>query len=638
MDHNLSQQPRFAQVGLDESFITTMRAYEDLESQEPIYRADSRERDRWLDEFSRREPHLSGVLNSVTAIDKNRGWRVVGGRNQVLRITKMLHNFQSAPGLHGWRPSLAASSKSFWSSNIGSLVEIGREGEGGPTRALYTVDPTRCILTGDVDYPLKYYPTKSGKIQKWKGEDFFRVCSLPSYREEFNGLGFCAVDRAVELAKIMIAIFRHDEEKLLARAPRGLLLISGVQKKQWEDAMAARDAELDSNYVKYYGALTVLASASQSVDAKLVALSELPVSFNLKEWMDMLMYGYSLCFGYDASEFWPVQYGALGRGNEVQIQHEKATGKGRLDFVLGFQEQLQNFLPDSIDFLFDQRDEQGDLLNASVHKAWADAVNTMDGKISTDEARVLLAEYGLIPSTWAPTDIIHSTDLEDDANEVESPDSNVEDEKTNPDAASPLAESVGYKKYLKLMSDQKTQKLKLMRDKFLERHNVIRAAEKFPDEAIVEYKFPEEIIVELWESGKALLHPKFWIGMTKKEVEKMLEEERIILESNITVHIPDQPTPIINITIPEQKAPIVNIAPAQINVNLPTQKQEIPIVHVNPTIKQEQPQIIFSPQITVPEPVVNITNEIIMPEKTGEIIEVVRDREGNITKMIKKEG
>ena len=523
-----SKQERFASTDeagdYSDVFWSLMKFYEDLEEKVPAYQSDSRNRDKFLYDYAFKEPHLAGVLNSVTAIDKNRGWRVVGGKTQVNRTTEMLHNFEVAPGLIGWRPALAAASSSFWSTNMGSIVELGTEGKNGPVRALYHVDPTRCYLTGNYKTPLRYSPSK-GKVQNWKDTDFFRVASLPSIREDYRGLGNCAIDRALQLGQLMRAVYRHDEERLGARAPRGLMLLSGINRKQWDDAMEARDAELDQNMMQYFGSVAVLASASASVDAKMIALSELPTSFNLKEGTDMILYGYALCFGYDASEFYPVQYGALGRGNEVALQHEKATGKGRLDFVLGFQEQLQNFLPDSVTFTFDQRDEEGDLLHAKVEQAWVDVAKTMytatvNGQpmITVEEARVLLADYGIIPSSWSEAEYVHGTDLEDvdEQPEVESPDSSSEGQspepseepsEDNPVAASPTANAkIQYMKY-------KTLKNKVMREKLLEDPAMWKAAEKYPREPIVQYSFPANTITILWESGEDLLKPRVWGGM-----------------------------------------------------------------------------------------------------------------------------
>ena len=97
-----------------------------------------------------------------------------------------------------------------------------------------------------------------------------RVASLPSTDESLNGLGYCAVMRCVELTKIIMAIYQHHEETLGAKAPRGLLLLSGIGDKQWKTAMKAREANSEELGYQYFNAVAVLASMSANVDAKLV--------------------------------------------------------------------------------------------------------------------------------------------------------------------------------------------------------------------------------------------------------------------------------------------------------------------------------------------------------------------------------
>jgi len=292
--------------------------------------------------------------------------------------------------------------------------------------------------------------------------------------------------------------------------------------------MAARDEKLNAAEDKYFGAVAVLASASATVDAKMIALSELPQNFDLKIWMDMLMYGYALCFGYDASEFWPVQYGALGRGNETQIQHEKATGKGRLDCVLGFQEQLENFLPDSIDFEFDQRDEQGDLIHASVHQAWSTVAETLykkAGLVTYEEGRIILAQFGIIPDEWTDskymdsTDQVDISDSEDSGEEGQSPDEPADGNgaEDNPVAASPTAN---------IRPTYNTTALNHLKEKLKESESVRNAASKFPGDEIVQYSYPGNHIITLWDRGdevykKSLYHIGTPTPLPKDFLERM---------------------------------------------------------------------------------------------------------------------
>lgn len=375
-----SKQPRFGAKPDEGTFFNSVMRWVDYaKDTEPEYKGDSRTRDKWLSSFWRREPHLAGVISSVNSIDANRGWHLTGGRNQVLRFLPV---FRQANDGAGWRRYISLQSSSYYTTDIGSITETGRDGKGGPLRALYHVDPTKCYMTGNRKTPLKYDNSKD----EWTDDDFFRLVSMERIEEAYNGVGLCAVSRVLDLSKIMLAIYNHELESLGARAPRGLLLLQNIGQNQWVEAMKTRDAQLDSDMRKYYQAVAVIAQEGvDSIDAKLVALSQLPENFNIEVFTNLLLYSYALCIGYDPQEFWPVSQGTMGRGRETDIQHRKGTGKGGLNFMLAFQDQMLDQLPDTLSFEFEQRDQQGELQNAELAQAWANVVATLyGGGASTD--------------------------------------------------------------------------------------------------------------------------------------------------------------------------------------------------------------------------------------------------------------
>lgn len=420
-----SKQPRLQkQRPSDTNFFASVLKWVEASSmQEPEYKVDSRDRDKWLSSFWQEEPHWAGVISQVNMIDANRGWTLTGGRNQVLRYIPVLRDADDGSG---WRQYASQQSAAFYTTDIGSLTEIGRDGPDGPMRAIYHLDPTRCYLTGNRNRPLKFDENR----EAWEPQDFFRLTSMKSILQKYNGLGFCATSRILDMAKIMLAVYNHELEMLGSRAPKGLMLLQNISQGQWEEAMKVRDARMDSDMRKYYNAVAVIAQEGiDSIDAKLVALSQLPDGFNLEMFTNLLMYAYALCIGYDPIEFWPVQAGQLGRGRETDIQHRKGTGKGGLNFMLAMQEALQNELPETIHFEFEQRDQEGVLLDMKVAQAAADVVMTLRGKqrsttpgpddqdgngtttldgsnsvISIDEARTLLAMWNVIPGEWIRTE------------------------------------------------------------------------------------------------------------------------------------------------------------------------------------------------------------------------------------------
>jgi hypothetical protein len=413
-----SKQPRFSNNSSNlwlnsiASFIRSM----DLE---PPDTSDPRLLDLWYRAFAFRESHLTGVLNSVIAIDKNRGWTLTGGRNQVNKYTSILHQCDNGAG---WREFIAWQAQSYYTTRAGYIAEVGMESDAdnAPLRALWSVDPCRIRLTGNVDYPLRYFP-RNGSVQDWLPRDYLRGASMGSTDESQFGYGFPAVARCIDLARIMVAVYQHDNEQLGARAPRGLLLLNGISQGQWDDAMKARGESLDGLEREYFGGVAVLASSGvDEVTANLVALSTLPRDFDTEKFTALMMYGFALSFGYDPREFWPVSSGTLGTATETDTQHRKATSKGDNDFSLSFQEQLQGRLPATLQFEFNQRDVEGEQSDAALQLAQAQVITEINkwsiagqNVLTAEQIMQLAAEAGVIPEEWTPVEEdITSTDTD----------------------------------------------------------------------------------------------------------------------------------------------------------------------------------------------------------------------------------
>ena len=455
-------------------FFAQMYHYlsDDLMANEPAWVPDSRKRDRWLSDIWKIEPHLAGVVYSVVSIDKNRTWSLIGGRNQVSRYTDIL---LSADNGDGWRQFMSKASTAYHTSDMGTLVEVGRFGKNGPLRAIYSVDPTACVLTGNRKYPLEYQGVK------WRNYDFFRVAALPSFLEEYHDLGTCAVSRSVELTKLMYAIYQHDLEKLGAQAPKGLLLLQNITQDQWKEAMVSHRVDNANEMRNWFGGVAVLAQVGfDSIDAKLVALSQLPDGFDLEVFTEILMYGYALCFGYDPIEFWPVGAGVIGRGRETEIQHLKATGKGGADFAVSLQERLNEHIPEAVTFTFEHRDAEGLMADSAIAENWAQVIDYLyqkgEGVLSREQALSLLAEHGIVPEEWSRS--IEEPDVHSDS------------------AATSLRTSSVPTVY---------------KERLLENRRIHRALETNPDEPIFEYIWPEGRTRMLWKDGKSA-YARYWRG------------------------------------------------------------------------------------------------------------------------------
>lgn len=411
-DAAASKQPRFSIDPKDarKFFNMIYGVAKEAIFNEPPYVPKSERRDKWLAKVVRKEPYLTGILQSVVSIDKNRGFTMLGGKIQVKKFVNICHEFTVAPDLRGWRNGMSVTAQNYYQADLGAPVEIGRAGQDGPLAALYSVDPTKCFLTGNSETPLRYINGKTKESQDWGVNDYFRVASFPNPAEEFNGLGYCAVSRCMELAKLLVSVFEHDREQLGSKAPKGILTINGgLTLNQWLKSLEESHDELKTLEREYYSGVQVLVGDQGSdINVSLTSLSNLPEQFDHRQFLDMIMFGYALAFGYDPREFWPVSSGALGTATETENQSRRATSKGGLDFALSFQERFQDELPDTVQFEFQERDVHGDIAEAEFRKLQWDMINEMYNSVNAGgeelitraEARQLLVDAKLIPDSW----------------------------------------------------------------------------------------------------------------------------------------------------------------------------------------------------------------------------------------------
>lgn len=493
-----SRQPRFSKPDPNRFFNSILELTQvDEFKDEPAYKADSRERDAWLDKIWRKEPHFAGVLASVNQINANRGWVYVGGRNQVNKYTQITHSFWATPDLQGYRPHIRMASNAFYTSNLGYVGEIGREIrasradramlqndnvqpdqkkrvldriiKNGAVRTLFFVDPVCCRLTGSPDYPLEYTPAIDiTNAQKWSTDDFFRICSMPNTNEGFYGLGFCAVSRILESMKIFIGLVIHDQEMVRARLPETLLLLRGISQDQWDMAMEDREHALNAKGYQYFGNTYVFASNFE-LSAQLLKFSEVPEGLDRQVFTDVMMYLYALNIGFSPEEFWPVSRGSLSRGTEAKVQHRNAVSKGGMDFPLSFQENWQKLIPDTLHYEMQERDVEGDMLEGELQKLQISNIlnmmtlgsPTLEPAITREEARQILVAKQVIPDNWTEeTEPVSATD--DD-----------------------------------------------IKARLFENDRILRCAYKWPGEPIIMYKWPQNITRVLVNRGSELITNRY---------------------------------------------------------------------------------------------------------------------------------
>jgi hypothetical protein len=185
-----------------------------------------------------------------------------------------------------------------------------------------------------------------------------------------------------------------------------------MAKTDYDRAMRDAEEEMSNEEIQFFRSVIAIFTNQLKAEIDLIGFSQLPDNFQLKEFIDIIMQTYALAFGYPVSEVWTVSTGSFSRDGEIEAQQGQATAKGELAFSLSLQDQLQtHFIPSSVLFSFDLRNDLGDLSRAEIDNLRTQTIINLytagrisgesdEPLLSRDQALELLASYELIPNAW----------------------------------------------------------------------------------------------------------------------------------------------------------------------------------------------------------------------------------------------
>lgn len=333
-------------------------------------------RDDYLNDFWKAEPILAGAVYSMTSKMSSLRWQITGRRNLSLQAARILTG-AAYMGNYGWGGFISSSAEDFYTLNRGFFWELAKDGDPlfAPLVDIGHIDAMCCWLTGNSQIPMQYVSSTTGQKLDFHPGEFIHSASLPSPREYDLGAGFCAVDRAHRVAKILVGLHDYDEEKLNNLPPEGVAAVTGLTMDEFNDALALWKAKRESdNSLTFPQVLWLIGSQpGNEVSLNFVGFSQLPESFDRKQVIDLYVQTLALDFGVDAREFWAISSGSLGTAAESEIQHMKAKGKGPGEFISTTERDINGELQEGVDFGYDTQDIQEDANAAAVAKAWVDA-------------------------------------------------------------------------------------------------------------------------------------------------------------------------------------------------------------------------------------------------------------------------
>ena len=370
----------------------------------PKYEADTRKRDCSLRRIARTENMLSGVLSTVVARNANRSFSLVGGARQVSKYSNILHDLN---GGEGWHDFVTKLSTAYYSTNFGYGAEIAFDNE--LPASMYSFDSTRTKLLGvggDTDGNLIYQYPKKGNINKYKRGEFIHDNSMPAIEFDLKNAGMCAIERCLTASQTIAGVMQYYLDKVSVAPSQGIVHFKGIELDEFKRAVElAEEEQRSSNATIYKGTMSLFTRETTS-DISLVSFSDLPDNFTYETFIDVIMQVYALAFNYPVGQFWSIASGSFGRTGEMEVQEQMATEKGELEFAISLQGQLHKwFLPPTVTFKFDIRNDSGDLVREAVRTERIAQATEMVGSgiITAEQARTYLAQHGDIPQEWAET-------------------------------------------------------------------------------------------------------------------------------------------------------------------------------------------------------------------------------------------
>lgn len=357
-------------------------------------------RDQQLRDFWPTESYLAGAVATVVFRNSSFDWSIKHTSDLVAKaVTNMLKR-AGAGDSFGWHNFIDKFSADLYTQDNGAFIEVIRDPgqdagskftrERAPVVGIAHLDSGQCVRTGNAEFPVVYTDRES-KRHKLAWYQVIPFSEFPSPIERMNGVGYCAVTRALRLAQIMRSVLIFKDEEVSGTNTKKIHLVGGVSRTQIEDAVK-RNLETAANkgnarYVEH----AVLASLDpeKPVSVATVDLAGLPEEFNFDQEMQWYIAGLALDFGVDYQEFAPLPGGGIGSGGQSNMLHRKSSGKGPRHWMDSLVNSFTYYgvLPRGAEMIFNDKNEQEELEKQEVRlQAMEEAAIAVNSKIMTPEA------------------------------------------------------------------------------------------------------------------------------------------------------------------------------------------------------------------------------------------------------------
>lgn len=369
-------------------------------------------RDAWLRQFYVLPGNdlLAGTIATVVSKIETTNWFIEGPE----RMANMYRNILMRDIEFGAGYSVfgAKAVTEYLTQDNGCWIE--RKRADGPTDrpsaadgfALF--DSATVTPTGDPEFPA-YYLDDEGTYHKIHWSLCGHLVDMPSPDHKMNGVGFCALSRALTTARILMLIAKYKQERLSDLPPAGLLILNNLNEQDWKDMEAKYEVGQKNQGNTIWRNIMVAFGLDPAIpaSANLLEFSRLPEHYSEDIATEIAVYSFALAFNVDPSDLWPRRNTPLGTASEASISHLKARGKRTGAIYSAFERFFNDgySLPRSCSFRFDYQDADEDMEAAEIRLKNVEAIRKMfeppnvggQGMISLEQAQQLLVLNNCAP-------------------------------------------------------------------------------------------------------------------------------------------------------------------------------------------------------------------------------------------------
>lgn len=371
----------------------------------PRWGQNYRSRDYELRRFWPTESIFASALGSVVQRYAAFGWQLEGPARIANMVSNILHSSEDGKG---WIPFITKVLLDLFTQDNGAFAGLSRvdnENPASPVVNMYHLDSAKCFRTGNPITPV-YYWDRLGKTHALKWWQVITFEEMPCPIEEYRNQQYCVLTRMLTAAQILRDIAVYKQEKLSGRFHRSIHLVSGVHKRNVDDAIAAQRSESDGmGLTRYLQPLIVAAlDPNARITHEQIDLASLPDGFDEDLSMRWYINQLALAFGADYQDFAPLPGGNLGTSQQSEVLHLKSQGKGAALFMRSV-EQIFNrhgIMPRNVKFSFGEQDvaENKERAQAKMIRSQDRAMRIASGEITAEVARQEAVDIGDMPASY----------------------------------------------------------------------------------------------------------------------------------------------------------------------------------------------------------------------------------------------